>query len=75
MEGVISSIAGLFVFVLWVLCIFLSHRKPTQIGANVTFWVIVTMIFNLWGIIALYLYSIVKGTCKACGHIKKKDAK
>lgn len=25
--------------------------------------------------IALYLYSIVKGTCKACGHIKKKDAK
>lgn len=70
MEGVISIIAGLFVFVLWVLCVFLSHIK-----SNVTFWVIVTMIFNLWGIIALYLYSIVKGTCKAYGHIKKKDAK
>lgn len=32
-----------------------------------------------WGqkvqVLTSYLYSIVKGTCKACGHIKKKDAK
>ncbi|MGN0354704.1 MAG: zinc ribbon domain-containing protein [Muricoprocola sp.] len=59
----------------WILCLICAYRKSNHIGSNSTLWVLATVFFNLFAIMALYLYAAFRGTCSNCGKIKTGEGK
>ncbi len=71
----VMGIAAVLGILYWLLCMVWSYQKANKLGSKPALWVIATMFFNLWAIAALYLYAAIRGTCKKCGHLRKKGEK
>ena len=59
----------------WLLCMVWAYQKASKLGSKPVLWVIAALFFNLWAVAALYIYAVVRGTCKKCGHLRKKGEK
>lgn len=73
LAGVVLGISGIWGMAYWLLCMVWAYQKANKTGCKKALWVILTLFFNMWAIIALYIYTSVKGTCKKCGYLRQKN--
>lgn len=72
----VLSVGGLLLCVIyWLLCMAWAYQKADKMGSNKGLWTIAALFFNLWAILVMYGYSLLNGTCKNCGRLKKKNEK
>lgn len=53
----------------WLLVLIAVYRKSYRMGVNATLWILAALVFNLAALAVLYLYAMLKGTCKNCGRV------
>ncbi len=70
--GIIGVVIGIWY---WLLVMIWAYRKSYHMGVNSMLWVFAALFFNLAAIAALYIYAMLKGTCKNCGRIKNGTVK
>ncbi len=70
--GIIGLALGVWY---WILIMMWAYRKSYHMGVSTMLWVLAALVFNLVAIAALYLYAVLKGTCKNCGRIRSGNAK
>ena len=57
----------------WILVIIWAYRKAYRLGINGRLAALAALFFNLAAVMVLYLYGILKGTCKNCGRVRSGD--
>lgn len=70
--GIIGMVVGIWY---WLLIMIWVYRKSYHMGINSTLWVWAALLFNFAAVVALYFYSLWKGTCTNCGKITDRSKK
>ena len=71
--GIIGMVLGLLGCAYWLLVFLWILQKTHKYGANPVLFGILTLVFNLGGVIAFFIYKYVSPKCMKCGMIQKKD--
>lgn len=64
--GIIGIAIGIWY---WALVLIWVYRKACRMGVNAALWALAALVFNLAALVALYLYTALKGTCANCGRV------
>lgn len=59
----------------WVLVLIAVYRKSCRMGVNATLWMLAAAVFTLAALAILYLYAMMRGTCRNCGRIRNDSGK